>query len=88
MWFFTFPTSFLNDSQSGFLVILLEDEKLQGAFHLLKVPFEYFRENRAKFDMRKAGNEFDLHISARKASWMHDLRSQGVTFGQFCVLSA
>ena len=85
LWFFTLPTSLLIDTRPGHLVILLENEKTASAFHLLKVPFAFFRENRAKFDTRNEGDKFDMHISARRGSWMDDLRSKGVSFGQFCI---
>ncbi len=83
LWFFTFPTSFLTDRCPGHLLMLLESEKSTTTFYLLKVPFAFLHENRTKFDIRKSGNQFDLHLSARKPSWLNDLRSNGVTFAQF-----
>jgi len=85
LWFFTFPTSFLYDKRPGYLVMLLEDQRSTTSFHLLKVPFAFFHENRAKFDIRKEGDKFDLHISAKKPSWLSDLRSDSVEFSKFCV---
>jgi hypothetical protein len=85
LWFLTFPTAFLNDQIPGYLLVLLEDENKATSFHALRIPFEFLRENRSKFDVRVGGEKFDLHISARKPKWMVDLRSQGVDFRKFSI---
>lgn len=85
LWFFTFPAEFLLNPHPGHLAIVLEHEKTPQAFHLLKVPFAYFRESKGKFDLRHEGDKFDLHLSARRSSWLRDLRSKGVEFSQFLV---
>jgi hypothetical protein len=85
LWFLTFPTAFLNDQKPGYLLILLEDENKANSFHALRIPFEFLRENRSKFDVRVGGEKFDLHISGRKSKWMVDLRSQGVDFRKFSI---
>lgn len=85
LWFLTFPASFLTDPLAGHLVILLQKAASTTSFHLLRVPFSFFRENKKKFDVRKEGNKFDLHISGRRSSWMNDLRSNELEFSQFCT---
>lgn len=85
LWFFTFPTSFFDELNQGDLIVLLQDRKSAEDFHLLKVPFQFFRENRTHFDIRADGSQFDLHISAKPAKWLVDIRSKGVDFNSFLL---
>lgn len=83
IWFFTFPTSYLNDSQTGNLNVMLQDERDMESFHFLKVPFSFFQENKEKLNVRSTGDKFDLHISGKKRNWLECERSSGVNFKQF-----
>ena len=85
LWFLTFPTAFLNDQIPEHLIVVLQTESAAHSFHTLKIPFEFLRENKLKFDVRAGGEKFDLHISARKSTWMTDLRSQGINFSNFRI---
>ena len=61
------------------------DEERNGPdqFHYLKVPYSYFQENRDNFDIRSTGDKFDLHISAKKYSWLVCERGSGICFREF-----
>ena len=83
IWFFTFPCSYFDTGNYRYLNILLQFRDDLYQFHYLKVPFSFFRANKNKFDVRKSGDKFDLHISAKQHSWLVDERSQGVGFHEF-----
>jgi hypothetical protein len=83
LWFLTFPTAFLSDQIPGHLILALQDESEPNSFHSLKIPFSFLRDNKSKFDIRTGGEQFDLHISAKKSHWMVDLRSKGIDFSSF-----
>ncbi len=85
LWFLTFPTTFLNDQLPGHLLVLLQDQSTTHSFHALKIPFEFLRANKSKFDIRGSGEKFDLHISAKSSKWLIDTRSKGVDFSKFCL---
>lgn len=85
LWFLTFPTEFLVNSRPGHLMVLLQHESLPQSFHILRIPFAFFRENKSKFDVRAGGDKFDLHISAKKSKWMVELRGKGVDFSTFLL---
>jgi hypothetical protein len=87
LWFLTFPSEFLIGSAPGHLIVMLQDESSPQAFHVLKIPFAFLRENRSRFDIRGGDDKFDLHISAKKSKWMVDLRSEGVDFSAFLAQS-
>ena len=80
IWFFTFPSSYFDLSKNGYLNILLQFEKNPYEFHYLKVPFSFLRENKDKLDVRRNGDKFDLHISAKQRNWLVCERSKGVSF--------
>jgi hypothetical protein len=79
LWFFTFPARFFDDELAGHLNILCETAADRSQFHYLKVPFSFFRENEADFDIRLSG-DFDLHISAKDHNWLIDERSNNISF--------
>lgn len=57
-------------------------------FYFLQVPFNYFAENKDRFDIRKDTEEFDLHLSANSGGdWLTDIRERGnrVSFAQFLM---
>lgn len=83
IWFFTFPITYLDSERAGDLNIFLQFEKSPNQFHLLKVPFSFFRENEKRFDIRSTGEKFDLHISAKKQNWLECKRSKNVSFKLF-----
>ena len=83
IWFFTFPTSYFDSEKSGDLNILLQRELGKNQFHLLKVPFAYFKANKHRFDIRSTGDKFDLHISAKQRNWLICERSNGVSFQDY-----
>lgn len=83
IWFFTFPSSYFDSDKTGHLNILLQFEREPNQFHFLKVPFSFFRENKNKFDIRKTGDKFDLHISAKKRNWLFCERSNGISFSKY-----
>lgn len=83
LWFLTFPAAFLNDKIPDYLLVLLQHESTSNSFRALKIPFDFLRANKAKFDLRRSGDKFDLHVSARKSKWMTDMRSHGVDFSKF-----
>lgn len=85
VWFLTLPTSFLIDPTPGNLLVLLQHEGLPQEFHLLRIPFEFLRENKSKFDVRTGGELFDISISANKLRWMTDLRRKEINFSEFCA---
>jgi len=83
LWFFTLPTTYFDPERSGDLNILLQLEHNLDKFHYLKVPFSFFARNREKFDIRSSGNQFDLHISSKKSSWLVCERSKNVSFNSY-----
>lgn len=83
IWFFTFPITYFDSTKAGELNILLQYENISDQFYFLKVPFLFFRENKKKFDLRSAGDKFDLHISAKKRNWLTCERSKGVSFYKY-----
>jgi hypothetical protein len=85
LWFLTCPSAYLASPLPGHLIVVLEHENIPDTYHVLKVPFAYFREHKAKFDLRKKLDKFDLHLSARSSSWLRDLRGDGVEFDQFSL---
>ena len=85
LWFFTLPSTLLTGSGQGHLLFLLQKSEDPKSYHLLRVPLAFLRENRVKFDLRQAGDKFDLHISSKPSKWLVDLRSKGVDFGDFLV---
>lgn len=82
IWWFTFSTSYF-EKNIGHIDILLQFEKEPDQFHYLKVPFDFLRNNKTKFDKRSSGDKFDLRISAKQCNWLIDERSKGVGFNQF-----
>jgi hypothetical protein len=82
LWFFTFPTSFVDAGKSGHVNLLLQYQGLPEAFLCLPVPYAFFFDNRDKFDVRADGKLFDVHISAKRRNWLIDERSKGVDFGK------
>lgn len=78
LWFFTLPSTLFASSGQGHLLFLLQKSEDPNSYHLLRVPLTFLRENRAKFDLRQAGDKFDLHISSKTTKWLVDLRSKGV----------
>jgi hypothetical protein len=85
LWFLTLPTEFLNDRNLACLLLLLQDESKAKSFHVLKIPFEFLRDNKSKFDIRVGGEKFDIHISAQKSTWMVEMRGQGIDFSKFSI---
>lgn len=85
IWFFTLPISYFDLGRTGHLNILLQFEKKHDHFHYLKVPFSFFHANKNKFDVRRSGDKFDLHISAKHRNWLFCERSQGINFQEFTV---
>ena len=83
IWFFTFPIDYFDSTKVGSLSVLLQQKGDPNEFLHLEIPFSFFRENRNKFDIRSSGDEFDLHISAKKRNWLQCERSKGVSFLQF-----
>ena len=83
IWYFTFPEIFFEADMQGYLNILCETRTDPNQFHYLKVPFSFFRRNRDKFNIRKGGAKFDLHISAKANNWLIDERSNNVSFVPF-----
>lgn len=87
IWFFTFPSSYFSPEKAGSLNILLQHENDKCKFYYLTVPFEFFRKNKQKFDIRPDGDKFDLHISAKKKNWLICERSNGVNFSEYQVVA-
>lgn len=87
IWFFTFPVSFFDSGNTGNVYMELTHEVNPDKCHILKVPFSFFRENRFKFDVRKKGDFFDLHLSAKPNNWLMCERSKGsgVSFQEFVM---
>ncbi|NOX67379.1 MAG: hypothetical protein GXO85_16660 [Chlorobi bacterium] len=83
LWFFTLPTSYFDSEKKGNLNILLQYENDHDQFHFLKVPFSFLRTNRNKLDIRSTGDQFDIHISAKKSSWLVCTRSDNVSFSEY-----
>ena len=84
LWYLTRPASFFDMNENHFLNIVCEHESEKHNFHFLKIPFEFFSKNKAFFDIRKNGESFDLHISARKTEKFIEMRSKGkVNFSSF-----
>lgn len=83
IWFFTFPIDYFDSSKVGNLSLLLQNKEHLDEFLHLEIPFSFFRDNKEKFDIRSSGDEFDLHISAKKKNWLQCERSKGVSFLQF-----
>lgn len=83
IWFFTFPVSYFDSGKPGNLNVLLQYETDPKQFHFLKVPFLFFRDNQLGFDVRSAGDKFDLHISAKKGNWLICERSKNISFSKF-----
>jgi hypothetical protein len=76
LWFFTFPASYFENTKNETLNILCEHESDKNEFYLLKVPFSVFKENKSNFDIRRNGESFDLHISARNTEKFIEKRSK------------
>lgn len=83
IWFFTFPIDFFDSAKVGNLSVLLQLKGNPNEFLHLEVPFSFFRDNKNKFDIRSSGDQFDLHISAKKRNWLQCERSKGISFLQF-----
>lgn len=83
LWFFTFPTSFMDSGKSGHVNLLLQDKRSPGEFLCLRVPYAFFFDHKTKFDVRADGKQFDLHISSKRGNWLVDERSKGVSFRKF-----
>lgn len=83
LWFFTFPSSFMDADRPGYVNLLLQNTSSPVAFHLLRVPYAFFFDNKSRFDLRADGDKFDLHLSAKRTSWLVDERSKGVAFAAF-----
>lgn len=86
VWFFTFPVSFF-DSTHGqdHINILCENPDNENEFYFLRVPYQFFRQNRQRFSLRKTGDQFDLHISSDKNKWMVDKLGENIDFSQFLI---
>ena len=87
LWFFTFPIDYFDLKwKDAVLAMLLQQKIDKSRFHVLKVPFSFFREQEHKFSIRRPRTKFDLHISAKKYKWLVDDRSKGkVSFKDFEV---
>lgn len=86
VWFFTFPVVFFNDSHGqDHINILCENPDNGNEFYYLRVPYQFFRQNRQRFNIRKTGAFFDLHISSDRNKWMVDKRGDNIDFKQFLV---
>ena len=84
VWFFTFPVSFFDEDRGDKnLNILCENLDNNQIFYYLKVPYQYFRLNKQRFNIRSDGRQFDLHISANIDRWMVDQRGDNISFYQF-----
>ncbi len=83
IWFFTFPIDYFDSSKLGNLSILLQHKENPNEFFHLDIPFSFFRDNKKRFDIRSSGDEFDLHISAKKRNWLQCERSKGISLLQF-----
>lgn len=76
LWFFTFPTTYFEKNENETLNILCEHETKKNDFYSFKVPFSVSNENKSNFDIRRNGEKFDLHISARNTEKFIEKRSK------------
>lgn len=53
IWFFTFPCDYFDKNRAGSVNILLQHKDRLNQFYLLKIPYEFFRENQSKFDISR-----------------------------------
>lgn len=84
LWFFTFPSSYFDNRREGALIVLCQSPLDCAQFYCLKVPFQFFLQQKSRFDIRVTGDKFDLHLSAKRHNWLVDERS-GIAFADFEV---
>lgn len=83
IWFFTFPRDYLDKNREGSVNMLLQQKDDVTQFYLLVVPYSFFHDNKSNLNIRSSGDQFDLHISAKKHNWLQCERSKGVSFARF-----
>ena len=76
-WFFTLPTSLFDKGANEDINILCQSNKDETSYYFIKVPASFFIQYKQYLCIRKGGNKFDLHLSAKQKDFLTDKRSAG-----------